>query len=140
MSGTKLLFLSIIASSFFLTGCGSSTAQIINSESESQLKVRSYQTKTYDNISKTKAIRSTIAVLQDLGFVIDKADSLTGTVSGTKLDGYKIVMSVTIRQTQKSVKVRANAQYGVEAIKDPKIYQDFFVSLDKGMFLEKNAL
>jgi hypothetical protein len=102
--------------------------------------VRSYQTKTYDNISKVKAIRSTIAVLQDLGFVIDKADSLTGTVSGTKLDGYKIVMGVTIRQAQKSVKVRANAQYGVEAIKDPKIYQDFFVSLDKGMFLEKNAL
>ena len=49
-------------------------------------------------------------------------------------------MGVTIRQAQKSVKVRANAQYGVEAIKDPKIYQDFFVSLDKGMFLEKNAL
>jgi hypothetical protein len=140
MNNTKLLFLSIVTSSFLLTGCGSSTAQIINSESESQLKVRSYQTKTYDNISKVKAIRSTIAVLQDLGFVIDKADSLTGTVSGTKLDGYKIVMGVTIRQAQKSVKVRANAQYGVEAIKDPKIYQDFFVSLDKGMFLEKNAL
>lgn len=140
MNNTKLLFLSIVTSSFLLTGCGSSTAQIINSESESQLKVRSYQTKTYDNISKVKAIRSTIAVLQDLGFVIDKADSLTGTVSGTKLDGYKIVMSVTIRQAQKSVKVRANAQYGLKAIKDPKIYQDFFVSLDKGMFLEKNAL
>ncbi len=140
MNSTKLLFLSIITLPFLLTGCGSSTAQIINSESESQLKVRSYQTKTYDNISKTKAIRATIAVLQDLGFVIDKADSLTGTVSGTKLDGYKIVMSVTIRQTKKSVKVRANAQYGIEAIKDPKIYQDFFVSLDKGMFLEKNAL
>jgi hypothetical protein len=140
MNNTKLLFLSIVTSSFLLTGCGSSTAQIINSESESQLKVRSYQTKTYDNISKVKAIRSTIAVLQDLGFVIDKADSLTGTVSGTKLDGYKIVMSVTIRQAQKSVKIRANAQYGIEAIKDPKIYQDFFVSLDKGMFLEKNVL
>lgn len=140
MSNTKLLFFSIIVSSFFLTGCGSSITQIINSESESQLKVRSYQTKTYDNISKTKAIRGIIAVLQDLGFVIDRADSLTGTVSGTKLDGYKIVMSVTIRQTQKSVKVRANAQYGLKAIKDPKIYQDFFVSLDKGMFLEKNAL
>ena len=140
MSNTKLLFLSIITSTFFLNGCVNSKTQIVNSESESQLKVRSYQTKTYDNISKTKAIRATIAVLQDLGFVIDRADSLTGTVSGTKLDGYKIVMSVTIRQTQKSVKVRTNAQYGLKAIKDPKIYQDFFVSLDKGMFLEKNAL
>lgn len=140
MNIKKILLLSVITSSFLLTGCVSSTAQIIHSESESQLKVRSYQTKIYDNISKVKAIRATIAVLQDLGFVIDKADSLTGTVSGTKLDGYKIVMSVTIRQAQKSVKIRANAQYGIEAIKDPKIYQDFFVSLDKGMFLEKNAL
>lgn len=140
MNIKKLLLLSVITSSFLLTGCGSSTAQIINSESESQLKVRSYQTKTYDNISKVKVIRATIAVLQDLGFVIDKADSLTGTVSGTKLDGYKIVMSITIRQMQKSVKIRANAQYGMQVIKDPQIYQDFFVSLDKGMFLEKNAL
>ena len=140
MSNTKLLFFSIIVSTFFLNGCVNSKTQIVNSESESQLKVRSYQTKTYDNISKVKAIRATIAVLQDLGFVIDRADSLTGTVSGTKLDGYKIVMSVTIRQTQKSVKVRANAQYGLKAIKDPKIYQDFFVFLNKGMFLEKNAL
>lgn len=136
----KLLFLSVAILPFIFTGCSGSTAQIINSESESQLQVRSYQTKTYDNISKTQAIRSTIAVLQDLGFVIDKADSLTGTVSATKLDGYKITMSVTIRQTQKSVKVRANAQFGIEAIKDPKIYQDFFVSLDKGMFLEKYTL
>ncbi|WP_369178829.1 hypothetical protein [Candidatus Thiodubiliella endoseptemdiera] len=140
MNIKKLLLLSVVTSSFLLAGCVSSTAQIINSESQSQLKVRSYQTKVYDNISKIKATRSTIAVLQDLGFVIDKADLLTGTVSGTKLDGYKLVMSITIRQAQKSVKVRANAQYGIKAIKDPKIYQDFFVSLDKGMFLEKNAL
>ena len=140
MNNTKLLLLSLITLSSLLIGCASSTAQIINSESESQLEVRSYQTKIYDDISKIQAIRSTIAVLQDLGFVIDKADTLTGTVSATKLDGYKITMSVTIRQTKKSVKVRANAQFGLEAIKDPKIYQDFFVSLGKGMFLEKNAL
>lgn len=140
MNSMKLLLLSFITLPFLLIGCGSSTAQIINSESESQLKVRSYQTKTYDDVSKIQAVRSTIAVLQDLGFVIDKADSLTGTVSATKLDGYRISMSITIRQKGKSTSVRANAQFGTEAIKDPKIYQDFFISLDKGMFLEKNIL
>ena len=123
----------------FVSGCTSSRAQIINSESESQVKVRSYQTKSY-SIDKKSAVRAVISVLQDLGFVIDRADNLTGTVSGTKLDGYKISMSITVRQRGKETTVRANAQVGVEAITEPKTYQDFFTSLDKGIFLERNNI
>jgi hypothetical protein len=128
-----------ISSLGFMTGCVNSTAQIINSESESQVKVRAYQTKSY-GIDKKAAVRAVISVMQDLGFVIDRADNLTGTVSGTKLDGYKISMSITIRQRGKESTVRANAQAGIEAITEPKTYQDFFTSLDKGIFLEKNNI
>lgn len=123
----------------FLQGCANSKAQIINSESESQVKVRSYQTKSYA-VNKITAVRAVISVMQDLGFVIDRADDLTGTVSGTKLDGYKISMSITIRQKGNESTIRANAQAGITAITEPKTYQDFFTSLDKGIFLEKNNI
>lgn len=120
-------------------GCSSSGAQIINSENESQVQIRSYQTKTYP-VDKKTAVRAVISVMQDLGFVIDSADNLTGTVSGTKLDGYKISMSITVRQKGEESIVRANAQAGIKAITNPEIYQDFFTSLDKGIFLEKNSI
>lgn len=129
----------LIGSLITISGCSSSRAQIINSESESQVQVRSYQTKTYP-VDKKTAVRAVISVMQDLGFVIDRADNLTGTVSGTKLDGYKISMSITVRQKGKESMVRANAQAGITAITKPKTYQDFFSSLDKGIFLEKNSI
>ena len=128
----------ILYTAISLSGCAQSTGQIVDSESESQVQVRSYQTREYDVDSKL-AIRSVISVLQDLGFVIDRADTLTGTISATKLDGYKIEMTVSLRQKgDTTTSVRANAQYGVKAITEPEIYQDFFTSLDKSIFLEKN--
>ena len=128
----------ILYASFSFSGCASSSGQIVDSESESQVQVRSYQTREYE-INKQLAIRSVISVLQDLGFVIDRADSLTGTVSATKLAGYKIEMTVTMRQKgETTTTVRANAQIGIRAITEPEIYQDFFISLDKSIFLEKN--
>ena len=36
--------------------------------------------------------------------------------------------------------VRANAQFNLTAIEDPGPYQDFFTSLDKGLFLDDNLL
>ena len=136
----KIIAIILTAGSLvFLSGCANSKAQIINSESESQVKVRAYQTKSYE-IDKKSAVRAVISVMQDLGFVIDRADNLTGTVSGTKLDGYKISMSITIRQKGKESTVRANAQAGIVAITEPKTYQDFFTSLDKGIFLEKSNI
>jgi hypothetical protein len=42
-------------------------------------------------------LRTVIATMQDLSFVIDKADAGLGTVSGTKLDGYQLRMTVTVR-------------------------------------------
>ena len=60
-------------------------------------------------------------------------------VSATKLAGYKIEMTVTMRQKgETTTNVRANAQIGIRAITEPEIYQDFFISLDKSIFLEKN--
>ena len=106
-----------------------------------QVELRSMQTRAFDTTDKNQITRSVVATLQDLGFVIDNADSDLGTVSATKLDGYQIKMTVSIRpKSETAMLVRANAQYNLTAIEDPKMYQDFFVTLGKAMFLTANKI
>lgn len=102
----------------------------------SQTQLRSIQTRAFDTADQTMMLRAVIATLQDLGFVIDKVDSDLGTITGTKLAGYRIRMTVTVRpRGETQLLVRANAQYNQEPIEDPLPYQDFFVALEKALFL-----
>jgi hypothetical protein len=81
-----------------------------------------------------------MSTLQDLGFVIDKADDVIGIVSATKLNQYNLSMSISVRPSGQQMIVRANAQYNLTAVEEPKPYQDFFTALDKGLFLDDNLL
>jgi hypothetical protein len=74
--------------------------------------------------------------LQDLGFIIDRADATLGSVSATKLDSYLLKITVTVRPRGEQMLVRANAQYNITPVEDPKPYQDFFSSLSKSLFLQ----
>ena len=86
-------------------------------------------------------MRAVIATLQDLGFVLDKADLMLGTVSATKLDGYAMRMTVSVRQKGESkMVVRANAQMNTYPITAPAPYQSFFVALERSMFLAANSV
>jgi len=106
----------------------------------SQVELRSYQTRTYETTDKIRVLRSVMATLQDLGFVIDKADDVVGVVSATKLNGYAMSMTISVRPNGGQMVVRANAQYNLKAIEQPGPYQDFFSALDKGLFLDRNML
>jgi len=124
-----------------LAGCVTDSKKHILSTSESQVQLRSIQTRAFDTSDRNTTLRTVIATLQDLGFVIDKADDVLGTVSATKLDGYLLQMTVTVRPKGESqTLVRANAQYNLKAVEDPEPYQDFFTSLEKAMFLTANAV
>jgi hypothetical protein len=118
-----------------LPGCAPSTKAIMQAES-SALELRSFQQRAFDTADLEKTLRTVIATLQDLGFVVDKADLDLGTVSATKLAGYQLRITVTVRpRGTTQVLVRANAQYLDKAVEDPKPYQDFFAALEKSMFL-----
>ena len=119
-----------------LGGCvPPSTKQVLATDS-SAVQLRSYQTRAFDTTDKTKTLRAVIATLQDLGFVVDKADQTIGTVTATKLRGYALRMTVTVRpRGETQLLVRANAQFGEQAVEDPEIYRDFFEALGKAMFL-----
>jgi hypothetical protein len=86
-------------------------------------------------------MRAVIATLQDLGFVVDKANESLGLVSATKLSGYVLKMTVSVRPRGESqVLVRANAQYNIQAIEDPEPYQRFFDALSQSMFLAAHQM
>lgn len=131
----KLSLIALIGLS--LSGCvATMKEQVLDSNSESQLQKRSYQTRAFDTTDKQKVLRATVSTLQDLGFVIDRADSTLGSISATKLDSYLLKITVSVRPRGEQMLVRANAQYNVTPVEDPKPYQDFFNSLGKSLFLQ----
>ena len=118
-----------------LGGCVSSLDQVTRS-GQSAVQMRSYQERAFDTADKEQTLRSVIATLQDLNFVLDKADLDLGMVTATKLSGYQLRVTVTVRpRGETQMLVRANAGYEEEVVKDPKFYRDFFAALEKAMFL-----
>jgi len=124
----------LIGALFLLGACASNNAVI--TEGGSPVQIRQIQTRTYDTLNKRETLRSVLATLQDLGFVIDKADYDLATISATKLQDYQIRMTVTVRERDfERLDVRANARFNESPVEDPRAYQDFFAVLDKAMFL-----
>ena len=135
MKTMKHYFLLICLLPLF-AGCASTAGKAFEM-SESQVKLRSVQTRAFDTTDKKKMMQTVISAMQDLDFVIDKADFVLGSISGTKFLGQAVVtMTVAVRpRGEKQLLVRASAQYGVTAVDDPQTYQDFFTTLEKALFL-----
>lgn len=133
-----LFFTDIVMIFAFLTGgCATSSRDQILATDLSQVALRSMQSRAFDTTDKKLMMRSMINTLQDLDFLIQDSSLDLGTVTGQKFSGITVVkISVTVKERNaKQLLVRANAQYGLKAIEDPKIYQDFFAALEKSIFL-----
>lgn len=136
----------IILGLLVIGGCATQNSYILNDGTESQLKIRQIQTKSFETKNKNLVLRNVISSMQDAAFVIDHADDLIGVVSGTKFktnlaEGhYTIKMSVTVKIRGEVSIVRVNARHRGETIKNPKIYQDFFSLLSKSLFLSANDI
>ena len=80
--------------------------------------------------------------MQDLGFVISKADNDIGVVSGSKYaNRHSALMTVTVRdKNETQLFVRASVQQHLKAVEDAAIYQDFFIALEKAMFLKAHQV
>ncbi len=130
-----------------LAGCAAPTASVTAGGNQAEL--RQMQTREYQQLDRRSAMRSVIATLQDLGFVIDRAEYELGLLTATRYEErtgpragqhiVRVTVTVTERAEQR-LTVRANARYGETAIEDPEAYQDFFAALDKSLFLTANRV
>jgi hypothetical protein len=135
MKKKQILLLSLLIVLIMLISCAPSTKQVLATKG-SQVKLRSIQTRAFDTTDREKMLRTVIATLQDLGFIVDKADDVLGAVSATKLERYTLRMTVSVRpRGETQLLVRANAQYNITAVEDPEPYQQFFDALSKAIFL-----
>lgn len=126
----------LLVSVLLFSGCATTSQQIMATD-KSQVQLRSMQTRAFDTTDKKKMMQNIISTMQDLDFVIDKADFTLGSITGTKFLGYaSVVMTVTVRsREEKQLLVRANAQHGIKSVEDAATYQDFFTALEKALFL-----
>jgi hypothetical protein len=134
-------FLAAILAVSALSGCQTDSRQQVLSTDRSQVELRAVQTRAFDTTDKNLTLRTVIATLQDLDFVVDKADELLGSVSATKYSGYSMRMTITVRpRGSAQTAVRASAQYNLVAVSDAAPYQQFFAALEKAMFLTANEV
>ena len=139
MSKLRSLFVLVICF-IFISSCANTSARLLDSD-ESALKLRSIQSRVFDTTDTETTLRTIISTMQDLSFVINKADLELGSISGTKLKGYVLDMTVSVRpRGENQLVVRANATLGINPIVEPEPYQDFFTSLEKAMFLTANQI
>ena len=140
-TSTSRFALALAVLAILITCCQTNSQDQLIANTKSQVALRSMQSRVFDTTDKEKTLRTIIAVLQDLSFVVDKADATLGSVSATKLNQYMLRMTVSVRpRDNKRMIVRANAQYQLQAVEDPEPYQQFFASLSKGMFLEAHQI
>lgn len=139
--GVGLLF----AGTLSLQGCAApQAAPDLLAPTEAQMKIRSLQTRSFDLTDRNAAIRGVIASLQDLGFIIERANEGLGLVTAARFaepNYYDVVtITVTVRQeTAEKMSFRANAIYNNKPIEDPKVYQNFFAALQRALFLSQES-
>ncbi len=120
-------------------GCVSTHQDILGTQN-SQVATRNYQSRAFDSNDKQMVMRSVIATMQDLGFIIDKADETLGTISGTSFVNNS-KMTVSMRPSGKSqIIVRANATANLHEITNPIAYQNFFNALSQSLFLDAHMI
>ncbi len=132
-----------LAAGLLLQACVSpQPSQELFAPTAAQMKLRSFQTRTFDIENRNQAMRGVVAVLQDLGFIIERANEPLGLVTAARFDGTNyfsvVTVTVTVRpQTEGRMMVRVNALFNTKPIEDPKTYQNFFASLERSLFVMK---
>lgn len=136
----------IVAAALLTSACASTppppSAPLL-APTEAQMKLRNMQTRDFDVTDRMVAMRGVIAALQDLGFIIERANEPLGLVTGARFaepNYYDVVgITVTVRALHdKKTTIRANAIFNNEPITDPEVYRNFFATLERALFIGRN--
>jgi len=108
----------------FLSGTGcvrDSKEALFQTSDTSSVQLRSFQSRVFDTTDKLKTLKTVIATMQDLGFVISKADSEVGVITGSKYaNQHSALLTVTVRgKNDKQLMVRAGQPVEQHALRHP---------------------
>lgn len=125
-----------------VAGCSSPPAEPVNllAPTEEQMKIRNLQTRSFDISDRTVAMRGVISALQDLGFIIERANEPLGLVTAARFAEPRyfdvVGVTVTVRKTSDTqTTIRANAIYNNEPITDSEVYRNFFATLERSFLI-----
>lgn len=133
----------VLMGMLLMQGCAApEPSENLLAPTEAQMKIRSVQTRTFDVKDRQQAMRAVITSLQDLGFIIERANEPLGLVTAARFaepNFYDVLgVTVTVRpETEGRVTIRANAIYNNKPIEDPKVYQNFFATLERSLFADR---
>ena len=138
----SLLPIMILASLMpMIAACQMDSRQQVLATSNTQAAQRAISTRSFDTGDQARVFQATIAALQDLGFVVDRADAVLGTVSATRYGGNLIRLTVSLRQiSPRQTIVRASGQINQVALSDPEPFQRFFEALSQALYLAANPI
>lgn len=124
-----------------LAACQMDSRQQVLATTNTQAAQRAMSTRAFDTGDRARVFTAVIASLQDLGFVIDRADNVLGTVSATRFGGGLVRFTVTVRPGEGArTIVRASGQLNHHELSDPAPFQRFFEALSHALFLQANQI
>tara|TARA_B110000503_G_C6970295_1_gene338888 strand:+ start:224 stop:709 length:486 start_codon:yes stop_codon:yes gene_type:complete len=153
----NLKLLALIPVFFFLTACPVEKRAALKTPAE----LLALQTRTFDG-NKDPSLRAVVSVFQDLGYIIQTADSNTGLITakspteaslsffGRNMKDTKVTATIEqVSNTKTRVRLnfvqskRFSSEYGMnqeneQPIYDPNVYQDAFAKIRNAIFLRKN--
>ncbi len=122
-----------------LCACSSLTSRLLNTPN--QLELRALQERSFDGNDMNAMMRNIIATLQDLDFIIERADAELGTITALKTSEVNTRLTISVRkQNNNQLLVRTSAQYGNDQVTVAKFYQDFYAALHKAIFVDIHAV
>lgn len=133
------LVLSILG--VFAIGCTAPTpSPTLLSPTEAQNELRAFQSRTFELGDRQLAMRGVIGVLQDLGFIIERANDALGLVTAAKFaePNFTDIVGVTVTvrpQEGQRMLIRVNAIFNNRPIEDAIVYQNFFAALERSLFV-----
>jgi hypothetical protein len=139
------LWLATLAVALLLAACASppEEPEALLAPTEEQMKLRNLQTRVFDVSDRREAMRAVIGALQDLGFIIERANEPLGLVTAARFaepDYYSVLgVTVIVREVGEGrVEIRANAIFNNEPITDPETYRNFFATLERALFVGRS--
>jgi hypothetical protein len=139
---SPLLALAVAGLAAALLGaCQMDSRQQVLATTNSQAAQRAISTRYFETGDRTKVFQGVLSALQDLGFVVDRADPVLGTVSATRYGGGLVRFTVTVRAggSTRTI-VRASGQLNQTELSDPAPFQRFYEALSQALFLQANEI